>query len=124
MTAAVDTFPSLTEFGALRILEFAHRHRLTVDAAVEALQVAREIVLSLSVSVAGTNSIERFVADCVEPGEGEIRGSAIYAAYCSWCQRMGEKPVSIQRFGAALPRLGIQKSRGRSVKYHGIKVEL
>ena len=123
----MTTLLNITDAEAMKILEFAHRHRLTVDTAVEALAAARAMIVEEDGdSTEYLGRIQDFHRESIKAEAGaSIMAHLVYSKYCLWCEKHGEGPVSLTRFGLTMTRLGVEKDHsGRRSFYLNIRVEV
>jgi putative DNA primase/helicase len=73
---------------------------------------------------ADEDTIGTFLADCCSEGAGRAETAAVRAAYASWCERNGERPVSSKALTQMLTRRpGIEAKRnGRGRYFTGIEL--
>ena len=66
----------------------------------------------------------RFVEDCCEKGDGEMRSSELYGVYKAWAHAVGiNRTLSEHTFIPRLERMGFQRSRTNKARLvHGIKL--
>lgn len=65
-----------------------------------------------------------FVESCVHRNieGGRVKASDMFKAYTDWCEANGIKPYQQTMFGLRLNALGIQKEKGRTYTYLGVKL--
>ena len=71
-----------------------------------------------------TAHVAAFVRECLEHAPGmSVWASELRASYERWCQTRGYEPLSIQKFGRELQRLGFKKwkSSGR-MRYRNLQL--
>ena len=71
------------------------------------------------------DGLAAFIEDrCTLDTTEKAPASALYEAYCSWCEENNEKPMSQKRFGGLLSERGLESKRGTGGPYwwHGIAV--
>ena len=75
-----------------------------------------------------TNPLESFIEDeCVVEGNATVDSNELRSSYKHYCDEKGYKPLSDNKLGQELKRLGINKSRirseeGRIILYEGIQL--
>jgi putative DNA primase/helicase len=83
----------------------------------------KEVTLATAAYRSEQNTVERFVRERCEVGEGsKERASALYAAFKKWHEEYGEegRPMSQRRFGQGLAALGFHSRASNGTLYEGI----
>jgi hypothetical protein len=69
--------------------------------------------------------VQRFYKENVESQDGHtVSATALYEAYCVWCEERQKEPLALPTFGREIAEFGIQKVKKKDgVRYVGIALK-
>ena len=70
--------------------------------------------------------VQRFYKENVESQDGHtVSATALYEAYCVWCEERQKEPLALPTFGREIAEFGIQKVKKKDgVRYVGIALRI